>query len=162
MPTAARVRDVLAYNPETGVLRWRVSVSNNIKAGAVAGYVTSTGYRNVCVGWREYRAHRLIWLHVHGEWPRDQIDHINGKRDDNRLCNLREVTNRLNGENRTKSNRNSGTGLLGVSLAKGDTRFRATITIAGKLRHLGYFATAEEAHCAYLSAKRVYHEGSTL
>lgn len=159
MLTADRLRKLLTYTPETGELRRRVTVSPRYVAGSLAGSVSAvSGYREVWVAGRAYYAHRLAWLHVHGHWPKGEIDHINGKRDDNRLCNLRDVGKRVNGENRWKANRNSQTGLLGVHYVAKLKKYRAEIVVAGTPKYLGCYQTAQEAHRAYLAAKRKHHE----
>ena len=110
---------------------------------------------------REYSAHRLAWLYVHGAWPTGQIDHINGDRGDNRISNLRDVTPALNTQNQRRAARsNKSSGLLGVTANRG--RWLAQISIGGKSRNLGRYATPEEAHAVYVAAKRVLHAGCTL
>jgi len=96
-----------------------------------------------------------------GFWPENQIDHINGARADNRFTNLREATNKENSENIKRARRsNKSTEVLGV-YTRG-LKFRAQITHAGKIQRLGTFKTAEEAHQAYLTAKRDLHLFNTL
>ena len=93
------------------------------------------------------------------------VDHINGNRGDNRLCNLRDVSRKINTQNRKSASINNSCGLLGVSEHKGvgkSGRFVAGIYIEGKRKHLGVFDTAQQAHEAYLTAKRKYHEGCTI
>jgi hypothetical protein len=157
----AYLRSLLDYSPETGLFVWRLSNSNVSPAGSLAGRsVNSDGYRQIVINRRFYKAHRLAWFYVHGVWP-DQIDHINGDRTDNRLCNLRNVTSLLNTHNQRKPHCNNRSGFLGVS-KRADGRFQAEIRVSGKKRYLGAFATAEQAGAAYVSAKRQMHEGSTL
>lgn len=154
-----RLRELMDYDPGTGHFthkpgqKWR-------RAGKVAGAINNLGYRLIRVDNRLYRAHRLAWLYVHGEWPAGEIDHINGKRDDNRIENLRDVTVSVNQQNRKRAAANGSTGLLGVSTAK--ARYRAAIALDGASFYLGSFDTAEEAHEAYLAAKRKMHAGCTL
>jgi hypothetical protein len=89
--TVERLRELLTYDPETGELRWRVTRRRAAK-GSLAGTLNRNGYRNIEVEQRCYKAHRLAWLYVTGEWPKETIDHINCKRDDNRWANLRQAT----------------------------------------------------------------------
>jgi hypothetical protein len=118
------------------------------------------GYWRIDVAKKQYFAHRLVWAFYHGVWPRFEIDHINGEKQDNRIENLRDVSRQTNKQNIRKANRNNN-GLLGTHLyANG--RWKASINIDGVNTHLGYFDTTEIAHEAYLAAKRKHHAGSTL
>jgi HNH endonuclease len=110
----------------------------------------------------EYKAHRLAWLITRGSWPIDQLDHINGIRDDNRLANLREASNLLNQQNQRLPRSNNKSGYLGVSWCSSRESFEARIRSQGKRLFLGYFSVADEAHAAYLQAKRLLHAGNTL
>lgn len=158
--TAARLRYVLDYNSETGVFVWRLAIGRRAKVGATAGGKSNTGYWRVKVDGVFYSAHRLAWLHVYGEWPAHEIDHVNGIRDDNRLSNLRDVTKSVNQQNRHKSNNGSATGFLGVTPYHG--RYMAQIWVSGKYRFIGYFDSPENAHAAYLGVKRQAHLGCTI
>lgn len=156
--TADRVRELLDYDPETGVLRWRVARGPK-KAGSVAGTIDKK-YCVIKIDNRGYRAHRLAWLHTFGEWPDGVIDHRDGDGVTNALRNLRDVTRAVNNENQRRARADSRSGMLGVTVY-GD-RFRARIRAAGKLRWLGIFDSADAAHAAYLSAKRQLHAGCTI
>lgn len=155
MLTAERLRHLFSYNPDTGVFTRRISLSNRVKVGEeIVGSPNEKGYLRFHVdGWL-YKAHRLAWLYVHGEWP-DQLDHINGDKADNRIANLRLATTKQNHGNRPK-NRNNTTGYKGVHLHDKNGRlakpFVATIYVNGRGIHLGMFATAEAAHAAYVAA----------
>lgn len=159
--TAERLRELLHYDPETGVLSRRVRVGC-AQAGRQLG-TTHHGYLVASVGDRLYRVHRLIWLYVHGSWPRGFIDHINGERADNRIANLRDATASINAQNIRACRRdNKATGRLGVGFDPRDGRYRAKIGHQGRQKYLGSFSTADEAHAAYVEAKRRLHEGCTL
>jgi hypothetical protein len=149
MITAEELRERLDYDPETGVFTRRISTNFKYKIGDVAGHYNSDGYRCIQIQNREYRAHRLAWLYVHGVWPLAQIDHINGTRDDNRIANLREATRSENGMNK-KNHRNKRCALKGVDIHYG--RFRARISVQRKTIFLGCYDTEEEAHAAYMAA----------
>ena len=148
MITQERLKEILDYNPETGDFVWRVTLSNKVVAGSVAGSATSQGYLRITIGETEYRAHRLAWLYVHGEWPKRQIDHINRDKTDNRIANLRDVSASVNCANRGHQNK---TGLRGAR-RNFNGRFQSAIKQCGKMKHLGYFDTAEEAHEAFKRA----------
>ena len=154
----ARVREVLDCDPETGLLVWRIAISPRGLVGSIAGSVKPCGYRIVQLDGKPYFAHRLIWFWVHGRWPTKFLDHINGKRDDNRLANLREACSWVNNQNRTKANRNSRTGVIGVC-QKG-AKFEARIRTKTHPRfYLGRFDTVEQASAAYAAAKLKDHDG---
>lgn len=146
--TQARVREVLDYDPETGVCRWRVTLSRRAMAGTIAGNITWAGYRAISIDRRNYQLHRVIWFYVHGEMPK-QIDHKNGVRDDNRLVNLREATYSQNGANQRRRINNTS-GFKGVHRA--GERWRARIEVNRRHISLGMFDTPAEAHAAYMNA----------
>lgn len=160
--TVERLRELLDYSPETGEFRWRVSPSNSVSSGSVAGAPDRKGYWYIQIAGARYLAHRLVWLYVNAVWPKEQIDHVNCTRADNRITNLREATPTENGENIRHAKTNSSTGLLGVSWYKRTGKFTAKIKVNGKQLHLGYFYSAEDAYAAYLVAKRKYHSHCTL
>jgi len=157
--SADEVRKRFHYDPDTGAFT-RLVRGGTMPPGSRAGTVTKYGYLVVYMKGANYRVHRLAWLYVHGVWPKHQIDHINGDRLDNRLANLRDVPQDVNQQNRRTARRDSLTGLMGASMARG--KYRAIIRTAGKCKTIGYFETAESAHAAYLAAKRRLHPGSTL
>lgn len=159
--TAQRLWEVLSYDEATGVFTWRaVPGTSNRRVGKVAGTRHSSGYVHIQVDGVIYKAHRLAWLYVTGQFPNGVLDHDSGVRDGNAICNLADVNQTLNGQNRRRAQRNSQTGLLGAS-PHGD-KFAAVIKTNGKQRHLGLFATAELAHAAYVEAKRRLHPGGRL
>ena len=163
--TAQRVREVLHYDPETGVFTWRVRMSNAIHADTTAGAIeTVQKYRAIGLDGYSYKAHRLAWLHMTGEWPPHEIDHINGDRADNRWANLRSATKSENQQNMREGRSNGTSGFLGVSKRKHKTAvpWLAQIRINGRGYNLGQYATPEEAHSAYLEAKRKMHPFSTI
>lgn len=160
MITAEHLRDVLDYDPRTGEFTWRVALSKRVKAGARAGCVEEgkAGLKYVRIGLfgRPYRANRLAWLHVHGEWPRGLIDHKNGDTLDNRISNLREANSVQNGAN-CKMLVSNTSGIKGVSWHKGKGRWQARININGSLKHLGWFADKQAAADAYRLAADAVH-----
>lgn len=160
MLTAVRLRQLVMYDPMTGVFSWRQAPSARVKVGSTAGDLTRRGYWRIGIDGRRHLAHRLAWLYAHGAWPLGEIDHLNGIRTDNRLSNLRDVSTTVNRQNVRASRRGTKAGLLGV-ITYGQ-RFEAAIRVGGKQLRLGRFATAIEAHTAYLTAKRQLHEGNTL
>jgi hypothetical protein len=120
-----------------------------------------SGYRRVMLRRRNRLAHRLAWFLVTGEWPKNTIDHINGNKSDNRWANLRDVAVQTNSQNERRARRNNRSGFLGVRKNRVGM-YVAAIGIDYGKRHLGSFKTPEEAHAAYIAAKRLHHEGNTL
>jgi hypothetical protein len=167
--TADRLRELLDYDPETGVFtrkasrtRYGTTSANRATAGKQAGGWHIEGYVAISVDNRRYLAHRLAWLHVHGAWPEADIDHLNGVRTDNRIANLRSVTRGVNLQNLRAAQRNSKSGFLGVSWDERKQAWMARIGVNRRTVHLGRFKTAEEAHEAYKNAKRKLHDGCTI
>ena len=154
--TAERLRDLLSYDPQTGEFRWVRPTTRSVRVGDVAGS-SGPGYVGIFIDGYRYYAHRLAWLHMTGAFPRQQLDHINGDRRDNRFSNLRECSGSQNQQNRA-ANKANRTGLVGVCLHKRSGKFQAQITVQGKTRALGMFADPQAAHAAYLDAKRAAHK----
>ena len=157
-----RLREVLSYAPDTGKLTWKVRVANRVHVGDEAGYPNSVGYRALELDGKSYLAHRVAWALGHGQVPIKDIDHADGDRCNNALCNLRLVTHNENLQNQRKAMRNNRTGLLGVSLDNRSGHYQARIRLDGKSTALGTFTTAEAAHAAYVKAKRIMHPAGTL
>lgn len=158
--TQARLRELLCYDPESGVFTNRVTRCGRAKAGDVAGTPGHCGYLVVTLDRVQHSCHRLAWLYIHGEHPEALIDHIDGNPANNQISNLRLASGRINSENRRGAYINSKTGLLGVS--SHGHKYRASIGVAGEVRVLGYFRCPQEAHQAYIKAKRELHEGCTI
>jgi len=138
--TQAEVRELFDYDGKN--LLWKITRSNRVKVGGIAGTKHSCGYQSIRVGSRQtvrhYYAHRLIWLMVYGEWPDGDIDHLNGVRNDNRIENLRLVSPSLNNRNRIMQSNNTS-GVNGVWWSKYAGKWAAEIQINRKKIHLGYF-----------------------
>jgi Demerecviridae HNH endonuclease len=150
--------ELLEYNPETGEFRWSRALSGrNGKArrGAIAGSLHSGGYIEIGIAGQRYFAHRLAWYFVHGVWPRDEIDHINTDKTDNRIANLREATSQQNHWNCGPRRRNAS-GIKGVYWDKRRQCWQAGIRVSGKNIHLGSFKTKEAAAHARVEAEKKY------
>lgn len=132
-----RLREILNYNPETGIFTWR---SRKGRKGARAGSVNNHGYVRIGLDGKQYQAHRLAWLYVHG-WIPEFLDHINCIRHDNRIANLRPATKRENGRNQSK--------VRGI-YRRPNGRYQARIRMPDGLRTIGTFDTYDEA----LSARK--------
>lgn len=155
---STRLRELLNYNPDTGVFTWRTKVSRKVVVGAVAGNRVPAGYVHIQVNGVRYYAHRLAWCFVYGSWPTSVVDHINGIKDDNRIANLRDVSQRANTQNTSRPRKDNP--YLGVS--KKRNKWLAQISDRGKHVRIGLFDTPEAAHEAYVEAKRKLHAGCTI
>lgn len=161
MLTQARLKELLSYDPETGIFI-RLTNTGGKLSGIIAGSPHSSGgYIKIMADRKKYFAHRLAWLYQTGEWPTAHIDHIDGNKANNTFENLRNVTQSINLQNQKRArSSNRSTGILGA-YSYGD-RFVACINILGRKTHLGVFDTVEDAHAAYLRAKREFHDGCTI
>lgn len=149
MLTAERLKQVLHYDPDTGIFTWLVS-SGRVSRGTSAG-TNKDGYINISVDRRLYRAHRLAWLYMTGQWPNELLDHKDLNRSNNRWDNIRAANSFGNSCNSPKPSNNTS-GYKGVRWYKANERWSAQIQINRKSVHLGYFDRAEEAHAAYCTA----------
>lgn len=134
----------LTYDPDTGVFIRKINYQG-VRAGSIAGTVCRRGYVTICVNYHFYKAHQLAFLAMTGIYPDFLIDHINRNPSDNRFSNLRKVTMMESGRNRKRPRTNTS-GFIGVSPV--GRRWRATMCIKKKTRHIGYFRTPEEAALA--------------
>jgi hypothetical protein len=156
LPTRDDVVSLFNYNPLTGVFI-RKSSKNKRWAGTVAGGLDAKGYLNIHIMGKRYKAHRLAWLIVYGEWPKDDVDHINHVKTDNRIQNLRACTRSENMQNLfARSSREQSE--LGISFCKCTGRWRAKIQINRKQIHLGRYSSREAAREAYREAKARFHQ----
>ena len=161
MLSVDRASELLVYDKDTGVLAWKV-YRPGTPAGSKAGTPNGNGYVRVYVDCRPRYAHRLAWMLHYQELPPTLIDHINGDRSDNRICNLRAGDKRLNAENMKVARSDSSHGYLGATFSKRQRAWFGQIVAMGKQYRLGPFATPTEAHDAYIKAKRKLHVGNTL
>ena len=153
--TQDRLKELLNYNSETGIFTWKVNRGGR-KIGSIAG-AKSLGYRNIMIDKISYQAHRLAWLFVYGKWPEKDLDHINLERDDNRICNLRVVSDSENKQNQ-KMYKTNTSGFKGVSWCKNRKKWIASICINYKTIPLGKFDDPKEASLAYLEGAKKYHK----
>jgi len=159
------VQELVKYDPITGYFTWRKPGLGRRK-GAM-GTVNPMGYRYITITVRPLElpqkilAHRLAWIYTYGSLD-NEIDHINGNKDDNSISNLREVSRAGNQQNFRKARSDNALGVLGVSWRKDKQKYRARIVVEGKETHIGYFDTLKEASAAYLRTKRLYHPTCTI
>jgi hypothetical protein len=155
MLTQAELKSKLHYNTETGIFTRFIKYKNQIKK---AGSKQTNGYIYISINKIDYLAHRLAWLYVYGEFPKNQIDHINRIRDDNKISNLRESTQSENLMNISISSHNTS-GYKGVSFDKSKNKFMACIQINSRQIFIGRYKTAKEASIAYSNyAKEIQGE----
>lgn len=160
-PSAEQIRNIIDYNPDTGEFRWKNRLSNGREAGSIAGCLNTLGYWQMCILGHKCYGHRVAWMYVNGEWPGQEIDHIDGNPANNRISNLRLASRSTNIQNVTKIVKKTQSGIVGVHLTK-NGKFSSKVMLNYKSINLGVFDTAEEAHTAYVAAKREIHEGNTL
>ena len=158
--TAERLRELLHYDPETGKFRWvgRPRGRGAKRPDGAVGRITADGRLSIGVDGFSYLAHRLAWLHVTGEWPKDDIDHRDCNPLNNRWNNLRDVPHYINAQNKRRAHSHNRTGLLVVRKRNG--KFFACIILPGKKQRIGTLRDIpEEAHADYLAMKSAFHEG---
>lgn len=151
--TAEEARELFSYDRETGDVAWKTKRPNchRVVVGESLKGVRANGYIDVRVNGKLILVHRLAWLLHHGRWPVNEIDHIDGCKTNNAIVNLREATSRQNKFNRACK----GYFFRGNYPSK--NKYHAKIRIGGKPKHIGCFATPEEAQAAYVAASKEYH-----
>jgi HNH endonuclease/AP2 domain len=142
--TQQELKRQLHYDPLTGLF-------------SKSGHSDKNGYLIIVIKGKTYKSHRLAWLYVHGEWPKNQIDHINCLVQDNRIENLRQATNAQNCQNQKNIRINNKSGYKGVYWHKASGKWAAGICKSMKIIHIGLFNTAIEASQAYLELKAKLH-----
>lgn len=147
------VREILDYDPITGLLRWKKSLARRIKVGDVAGSSQLKGRIKLGIANKDYMAHRLIWVWMTGKWPASEVDHIDMDCANNRWNNLREATPAQNHQNKKRMSNNTS-GYKGVHFDKRRRIWISYIKVAKKRISLGDFNSAEEAYAAYCYAAK--------
>lgn len=156
LPTIESMKNELSYCPQTGEFLWIVSKKGVKNPSRPAGCISKAlGYRLIGIQQQRLYAHRIAWAFVYGVWPTNQVDHINGNRSDNRICNLRAVTHAENQQN--VHGRSNKFGYTGVDRNPKTGRYTARVVIDKVKYNLGQHDTPEQAHAAYLQAKQVRH-----
>jgi len=158
LPPQKKLQELFDYRD--GQLYWKERIKSDIDISKPAGCIVKDGYRDIKIEGKKYRAHRLIWKYHYGKDPKEFIDHIDGNKTNNNIENLREATNQQNGFNKGPQ-KNNKLGIKGVR--KDRNKYRATIIINGKEKHLGMFFTIEEARLVREEAeKKLFKEFSVF
>lgn len=161
------LRKVYSYDPATGQFLYvgKVGVARRVFIGDVATTTACDGYERLSAYYCGFPAHKVAWLFATGAWPRHEIDHINGDKRDNRIANLRDVTRAVNAQNIRRAMPHSKSGVLGAHAntnKRAKKRFQSAVKLDGVQVRLGAFETADQAHAAYVEAKRRLHDGCTI
>lgn len=153
------LKSILEYDQETGEFFWIKPKRSWVAAGVKAGSIEAKGYVVININRGLYKAHRLAWLYVYGEWPKNQLDHIDRNKQNNKISNLREATNSQNQQNTPKYKTKAlvRSKYKGVSLHNKTKKWQAEIQIEKKRFYLGLFSCEEDAAMAYLEAKKNRH-----
>ncbi len=157
--TRKELSKLVHYNPKTGSMTWKKS-RGSVSAGMPLKSKHKDGYFMAWVNKKLYLVHRLAWLYVTGEFPKQEIDHINGDRTDNRIKNLQDVSKTENQKNASIRIDNTS-GMTGISFRKQTKKWRAYINHNSKIIYLGQFVKKEDAIKIRKEANKKYnyHEG---
>lgn len=144
MITQEQLKEIITYDPETGICTWKTSPNKLLPIGRECKSIDVHGYYQLSAYKKIYKLHRLCWLYMTGKMPDGQIDHINHNRTDNRWCNLRVVDNKENHKNRPLQCNNKS-GVPGVCFSSKYNKYRSYITLSGKQIHLGLYENINDA-----------------
>lgn len=154
--TQDKLKELLTYNPDTGVFVNKVFRGLRAMPGATAGSLNTNGYIGITINKQKYVAHRLAWFYIYGVWPTYYIDHINRIKTDNRIANLRDIPQLQNGQNKSL-HKNNTSGRTGVVWHKREQHWRARIRVKGKDIYLGSFDNIQAAIECRKQAELIYH-----
>lgn len=152
MITQEELKETIIYDPSTGIFRWNKRISQAIKKGEIAGALGCNGYLRIKINHKPYMAHRLAFLYMSGKYPEGEVDHINNIRSDNRWSNLRDVSHRVNSQNRIDSKKIGKTPGVFFHKRLKNNPWESHIQIDGVIKSLGCFPTQELAYAEYLKA----------
>ena len=155
MITQLQLKEILHYNPETGIFIWKVNKSRRAKTGMRAGSKHTTGDVRIFINGKSYKAHRVAWLYVYGNFPGNKIDHQNGIKDDNKISKLKDVSHTENMKNHPV-HKNSKSGFIGVSWHKKTGKWQADISVNKKTIYLGIFSNISDAVKVRIDAEAKY------
>lgn len=155
MITQKQLKEVLDYNPDTGIFIWKVKTSHRIEIGDIAGTRSRRGYLTIGINGKRYLAHRLAFLFMTGYFPKAMVDHRNTNVIDNSWDNIREA-------DRAQNNYNSSfkevgkTGMKGVYLTR-HGNFQVKMKIKSEMKYFGTFKDLELADLVATEARNKYH-----
>ena len=149
------IKEHLLYNKNTGIFYWNVN-RQKIQKGSIAGGLSGEGYIQIRVLGKKMGAHRMAWLLHYGTLPKNQLDHINEIKTDNRIENLREATHSQNMRNYTHNVKNTS-GYKNVVWSKKSSKWQVGLRVNGKKKHIGLFNSINEAVEAAQSARQQFH-----
>ena len=151
--TQKRLKELFSYDPNTGIFTRKARMGNRVKIGDIAGCVRGDGYIRIMIDGVHYYSHRLVWLYIHSYIPENNLDHINRDPSDNRISNLREVSNQCNMRNTGNLARNTS-GVKGVGWSKANQKWESRIHVNGKGISIGYYKSFSNAVCARLMGEQ--------
>ena len=151
--TQAELKDLLSYDPETGIFTW---ASGNMFFGRRAGWVEPHGYRRIKLKRKNYYAHRLAHLYMNGAFPENEVDHENQDRSDNKWSNISRCVTKQENKRNNSLRSDSTSGICGVTFHKQTKKWSARIKVGSRLKYLGLFATKEDAGLAREEANIEY------
>lgn len=160
LPSQAVLHTLLHYDPVTGAFKWRKS-NGTAAAGSTAGWLHKTGYVYIGLGGRNYKAHRLAWMYVHGVDPAGLLDHKDRDKTNNRILNLREVTDGQNNQNK-RVYRNNASGHKGIGWYAKRNAWRVRIQHEGVVRLVGFFKDIPSAVAARKAAEQALHTHANI
>jgi len=150
------IKNLFYYDAESGMLLWRNGNGRNVKPWQEAKAPNGRGYYTVKINGTSYSVHRLIWLYVHGNFPDKYIDHKNRVRNDNRLCNLRDVNTTDNAQNISLPSHNKS-GHIGVSWIKSHNCWTVYVKVNKKNKWLGYYKNLDDAVAARKAGEKQHY-----
>jgi hypothetical protein len=156
--TQKRLKELLHYNPETGIFIWKINRQGNKVKGNEAGWIDKDGYKIIRIDYKNYRTHRLAWFYKKGYFPENEIDHINRIKTDNRWKNLREISRQCNSRNSGNYITNTS-GIKGVYWDTNHDKWIAQLWLNNKLKRLGGYKNFDNAVCARLAAEQCLNWG---
>ena len=159
MITQSELHALFYYNRETGNFIWKVSRGkrSQLKVGTIAGYTNKNGYKFIRLNKKLYRSHRLAWLYTYGEFPENEIDHIDGNPSNNAISNLRLCNSSQNKFN-TKKRKDNTSGIKGVHWYKKYGKWQVNLNFNKTRKSLGYFSDLFEACCVITSTRNKLHK----